>query len=266
MEAMLKSMGKGSQNLKILVNPNYSNFIIVKKEENADNLTTIVSFFQKTQNSICSNMVLPANRMQRAKYFHTLAPELCEITATGSEIRVDCVSQIFDSVVPNFCDDAGIIMFDYKTKTEKDTIQIEVSPKFVLTEFVLDPANFTAGQIKFKVDRLKVFPIILNNGFILSIVTPEEDIITYLTVENPETGFVGSCGNNETTELFNFLLSLWGGNVFTVNISNGSGKVFLDKSVCESFNDPSMSLIKMTRKINDLSATVQKLADQYIND
>jgi hypothetical protein len=54
MEAMLKSMGKGSQNLKILVNPNYSNFIIVKKEENTDNLTTIVSFFQKTQNSICS--------------------------------------------------------------------------------------------------------------------------------------------------------------------------------------------------------------------
>ncbi len=246
-------------NLKVLVTADYSNFLVAKKHQNH---TSVITSFIKKGDSYSSNFILPSNRMQRAQSFYALIPEICELNVTKGEIHIDCISKITDPFAQYFqYGDNGIIMFDYEVSDN-----IDVSPRCVHVDFPLKTKSFEADTIKFKTDRLKVFPILLNEGFILSIADPDDKITTYCVIQDPSTGFVGSCGNKEAGEVFNYLLPLWGGNLFTINISDSIGRIYINKKVCESFNHPWSSYVIMKRNTNNSKASIQKIGEKFVDE
>ncbi len=251
--------------LKVLVNSDCSNFIIAKKYTTHK---TIISPFVKRGKNYVSNFTLPANRMKRAQSFHLMVQDICELNISAGKIHIDTISKLANDVENLFTESEGFIMFDYNTEDlDGDGVprtQINLTPRCVYSSFELDEQSFDVEEIKFKTDRLKVFPIFLNNGFIVSIIDSNNNITTYATIENPNSGFVGECDSSSVSEIFTFLFPLWGGNLFRLNINGNVGKIFIDQSICTSFDDPVASLVKMTRNDKESIATIQKLADKHI--
>lgn len=219
-------------------------FVISKRNTNQDGeITTVISPFKKIGENLekeviyTSNLIFPGNLLNRILNVREHIKNIFTYSIqTDDMINVNCLNEIPTEIFQNF--DRGVVQFTYKSFiNDKRELITEIDDKGCWN-FSNEQKSITYQQkeeIKFKTETLKVFPILLNKGFIFSAVTPN-NVSMYLTVINTEKMYVGLLAdsfqlNNLIKNIFPIFPSL-----FTITITDkNTANVFL-KNITEIKN------------------------------
>ena len=247
------------QNLQVLVTEDYNKFIIVNKVKNT---STIITPFEKIDDEYTSNFVLPENRTYRVSQMRSLIPKISKFTSYSDYVNLDCV-EVFDSELFNGID-RGIVMMNIVSRNEKikDTEDkyeniLEGYQKILLRncegEFEKQIININ-NKFVFETKELKVLPVILYDGFILSITNSEKSIL-YLTLQNPKELLVGQCSKKNSFSVINFFYNIWP--IFDINIrKKATVKLYFDNDdIVLDYENPVM--LKLEKRLDSPETTIE---------
>jgi hypothetical protein len=257
-------MSYKKQNLQVLVSEDFQKFIIVQKIKN--NTSIITPFEKLDDNNYSSNFILPENRTYRVAQMRNLIPKISKFTSYSDFVNLDCLENIEPSIFNNIED--GLIMLNIFSKNEKikntdDKYEniLEYDDKLLLNncEKSYKPVEINIpNKFIFKTDDLKVLPVVLYDGFILSI-TDENRSILYLSIKNPEENLVGQCSKKSAFNIVNYFYNIWP--IFDINIRlKATVKLFLeDDKLNLTGNKP--ILLKFTKDLKDEKAIVEMIGE-----
>ena len=218
--------------------------------------TNIVCPFIKSEGEYFTNFSTPTNRVYRIQALYQAIPKLSTYSITDNIITFDCVNKLPSAAFKDV--DNGIIHFNAIDNEDSD--DIEIDPKLVLKLVEPESVEIRFDQpIKFKTKFLKVFPIILTNGFILSIVDRDECTI-FITLNNPEKNFIGNCLRQEIINIIQNLIPIWP--IFNINISKSTRIYIREQYLPNEFRkETNPILINLTYRFEDPKmATIMKIA------
>ena len=164
--------------------------------------------------------------------------------------------------------DNGLIMLNITSKNEKikntdnkyENI-LEVDDKLLLKNCTGDykPIDIKIpNKFIFKTEDLKVLPVILYDGFILSI-TNEEESILYLSIKNPSENLIGQCSKKSAFNIVNYFYNIWP--IFDINIRlKATIKLFLESDELNLEGNKPI-LLKFTKKLKEEIANVELIGE-----
>ncbi len=251
------------QNLQVLVSEDYQKFIIVQKIKN--NITVITPFEEMDNNNYSSNFILPENRTFRVSQLRNLIPKISKFTSYSDIVNIDCVETIDPDMFNGI--KKGIIMLNVFSKNEKiknteDKYEniLEANDKLLLTDC---SSKYKSIDVKipnkfiFETKELKVLPVILYDGFILSITNKEESTL-YISLKDPKNNLVGQCSKKNAFNIINYFYNIWP--IFDINIRmKATVKLFLEG--LPKFDVEKPILLKFTKKLNDENATIEMIGE-----
>lgn len=202
--------------VQALITPNLDQFLILKQFLKPRNQTKsvigIISPFQMKNGSYNSNLILPLNRKPRILSIYKMISKLAIYQVSTQSISFDCISKLNPKLFNNF--KSGYIHFDSKEDYTSAKVRMIIEDKQLET-FNLD---FDSVEIQFKTNKLKIFPLIMKNGFILSAID-ETKMILYFTLIDPKGLTVGECIRSQITTITNYILPIWN-DFFSISINN----------------------------------------------
>ena len=237
--------------IQVVVSSDKTSFLITKMLSEIN----IISPFERNEGEYFTNFTTPNNRIYRIQELYQSIPKFSTYSMSGDNIIFDCVNKLPEAMFKDV--DSGIIHF---SASESDDKSIDVDPKMVFKISTSESIELPFNQnVKFKTRFLKVFPIILTNGFILSIVDSEEATI-FITLNNPEKNFIGSCLRQEVINVITNLIPIWP--IFDVYVGI-STKIHLRKQFSiDRFKGKTPIILNLTYKFNNPSVmTAVKIAD-----
>lgn len=245
-----------TQESQVLITPEKDNFIIAKKFSSIESgAIGIISPFIKDGDFYDSNIQLPGNRSYRVQSFYELTNKIAEYTVNDEHVWIDCVNKIPQSTFNNI--EHGIIHFDYRsTKFNRENPEENVIfvKKRMLLEYVKEPYSFEieteVSSINFTTNLIKAFPIILKNGFMLSIIENNKALL-YFTCINPNNSLVGFCIPSAGNLINKLITPIW--DIFNINTES---KDQLGVFINENFNEHILKfdqniLVKMERDLDN---------------
>lgn len=245
-----------SKSIKALVSKNLSKFIILQLEKEEQDLL-ILTPYNKMDNGFLSNFIVPNNRLDRCHAIEKMIPELCSLTESENDINVDLLNNVNHLIDLDRTDDNGLFLLKC-TKTETS---FEVEKINHLIEFTLKEHTFKTKSISFKTDRIKIFPLIFNNGFILSIVDNFNNVTTYITLRSLKNELYIPCGKSEINHINSYLTPLWNDEFK----KNKSGVFTLREDLTSLLYEPEFnvtSVFKLKRNCKSNNASIRKVYDQ----
>lgn len=192
-------------NVETVVSPDYKSFVVCKQFPRS---VGIISSFIKKGNGFSSGIIIPENRSYRIKKIYDMAPEVCHYTTdkTKNIVDFDCVEPIFDNteIFQNVSSNSGFIHFDLTScEVEENGKQIcmtEINPRILLINYTNPKENTIKLETKkFKVEKVKIFTVMMIKGFITAMANQRRCMITF-TLNNPAKNLVGSCINYENAD------------------------------------------------------------------
>lgn len=185
-----------------------------------------------------SGIVVPENRLHRVQNLYENTKEISSYTISIDNISFNCLKGFPPEIFPK---DAatGWIHFNHTStivKDEKDkkpTVVNQIDDRIAFEE--IEEAEIEQSgihefefemthKINFKIEILKVFPIIFDRGFILTI-ADEKKATMYVTLNDVSKLFAGSATKNEFNNLVYNVFPLFP--FFNCNVNEKSSTVFL---------------------------------------
>lgn len=221
---------------QVIVAPTKEQFIIAKNFKQG---IDIVSTFNKNGIEYSSDFTVPNNRAFRVQEFFNLIPNLSEYKITDKYVQFNCLKHLPTKLFNN--KENGYIHFRVTTNKEKSengktkVSEIVVTPKMIF--------EFTSPQIveipykiqtSFKTQNLKVFPIILEQGFMIAIADKNECIIT-MSIKDPSKEYIGSCLRREVNNITKHVFPIWP--IFNIFINNKDTEVKIVPELIEEFKN-----------------------------
>jgi len=250
------------KNLQVLVTEEFDKFIIVQK---IDNTITVISPFEKIENTYTSNFILPENRIHRVTQLRNLIPRISKFSSYSDFVNLDCI-ECFDDDWFNGAE-SGIIMLNLVSKNEKikDTNKyeniLEGYERLLLKNcsgvYETNTINIK-NKFKFQTSELKVLPVLLYDGFILSINNRDKSIL-YITLKNPKENLVGHCSKRNAFTIVNFFYNVWP--IFDINIRMKATIKLFNEDFDFAFEDENPILLKFTKQLNSETTTMEKIGE-----
>lgn len=204
-------------------------FVFSRKTK--EKVATIVSPFKKIGEDLegkivyTSNLVFPDKLLNRILNVREHIKSIFSYSIQSNDmVNVNCLNEIPIEVFQNF--NQGIIHFTY----EENGQIIEIDDRGCWEELPPTEKKTTQYQqdgVKFSTKTLKVFPILLDKGFIFSYVSPST-VTMYLTLINSERLYVGLLADSfQLSNLIRNIFPLFP-NLFTITITDrNTANVFL---------------------------------------
>ena len=126
---------------------------------------------------------------------------------------------------------------------------VEIDPKLIIN-FVLDNQVIeyeNKSKITFITNWIKVFPVLLSKGVIITIVTPN-DCTIYFTLLNPHKGYVGTCSRKEIGNIAQNIFPIWP--IFNIAADENINKIFLKKDILENIKTKHYQKLMLKIKYN----------------
>lgn len=258
-----------NKRLKILVDSKMEKFVIC--DPKSDKIKTIISPFITTVDedsnpAFHSGMVLPTSRIQRAQGIFQKIPEICKIDVVDGKIFFDCVTEIMERFYANLksLNESGLISFSYNFDEKNKKIIINKRKLFI--ESFSEKYNVDVKPINFTTEKLKILPVMLENGFIVTIAQPNEELTTFISVQNPEENFVDNYDISSNSLIFSYLLNIWGGDIFRIKMKDDIGRLLIRSDICSELHEGNQSMIlKLTRKSSSDVAYIEKIYEEFID-
>lgn len=230
-----------------VINEDKSKFIIAKKFAN---FTSIITPFNKINNKFNSDFSIPHSRAQRIQYLYNLMINIAEYSTTNNYIDFDCVGKLPLEIFENY--DNGIIHFNIQNKSIKNDnndLIIEMDPRLIINTVtdneIIEYDN--KSKILFTTNHIKVFSVLLSKGVIITIVDQDECII-YLTLLNPNKGYIGTCIRKEIANITQNIFPIWP--IFNIVADENINKIFLKKELLENIKTSSYQKLMLKIKYN----------------
>lgn len=243
---------KNNNQTQVVVSSDKTLFLITKVLSS----TNVVCPFNHDEGEYYTNFSAPKNRIYRIQALYNTVSKISTYSINESQINFDCVNQLPVDLFQNAM--SGFIHFTTSI-AEEDVVEID--PKIIFKN--VDPVSEDIKldqSIKFRTKFLKVFPIILTNGFMLSIADQDEATI-FISVNNPEKNIVGSCLRQEIINTIQNIVPIWP--IFNINVGKTT-KIYLRENILpDNFKENSQPiLINITYRFDDTrNATIIKTAE-----
>lgn len=213
------------------------NFILTKT---INNFTDVICPFKKINNDYHTNILLPINQIYRIQALYDIIPYISKFIVVDDMVNFDCTQSLPTNMFGEATE--GYIHFTIYVNRNKKQIENYVDSKMVFQKNQsIEEINLEYDQnIKFKSNFLKVFPIILKEGIILTTIEKSKCQL-YVTVKNPSDCFIGECSRYEIINMIQYTLPLW--SIFNININKNVRIGFQKKFLAEylqKFSEPIM--------------------------
>ncbi|MFW6219360.1 MAG: hypothetical protein ACOC33_00700 [bacterium] len=252
-----------------VIDEDKTNFIIAKR---FNKFTSIVTpfFYNHDLEIYQSSLVVPHTRAQRINLLYNLMPKLAKYETYQDYIHYDCLYKLPPDVFDNY--ESGIIHLYMDNETTNvmsddesevnETVNIDI--RLILNEIEDQDTVYqykNNSKIMFTTKYLKVFPVVLSKGFILTIVNNEECIV-YVSLLNPSKGYIGTCIRKEIANITQNIFPIWP--IFNIAADESINKIFLKKEVINEIKPNNIHdklLLKISYKFDDPSVfNIQKIA------
>lgn len=257
---------KKNRNNQTVINEDQSSFIIAKK---FNKFTSIITpfFYNNDNDNYQSNLIVPHSRAQRIQLLYSLMPKLARYETNQDYIFYDCLYKLPNDVFNEY--KYGFIhlyMDNEVTNVENnneinETINVDI--RLLLNSIEENDESIeyeNNSKISFITKFLKVFPVVLSKGFILTIVN-EEQCNIFITLLNPNKGYIGTCIRKEIANITQNIFPIWP--IFNIVADESVNKIFLKKELvdCIKPNNYSKLLLKINYRFDDTSVfNISKLA------
>lgn len=217
---------------QVIINELNESFVIAKK---INKYTSIVSPFVKTDTGYVSGFTIPHTRAYRVQSLYNLMSKISSYSINQNIIYFDCVGKLPEDEFNNY--ESGIIHFNvYNEPSSVQEIEggtneiIDIDIKMVIG-FNSEPNVITyenKSKINFTTNHIKVFPVLLSKGFIMTIVNKEK-CSCFLTLLNPNKGYIGTCLRKELPNITQNIFPIWP--IFNLMADENINKIFLKKEI-----------------------------------
>ena len=251
----MKKMKKQLFN-QVLINEFNHSFIIVKRNTK---FTSVISPFELLEDGTYnSNFVTPHSRAYRVQSLYNLIPKISTYLINQNMIYFDCVSKLPEDTFNNH--ESGWIHFNiYNEPSNVEEVEgganeiFDIDIKMVIgnsyNESIIEYEN--QNKINFSTNSIKVFPVIMSKGFILTIVNKNE-CSCYVTLSNPGKGYIGTCLRKELPNITQNIFPIWP--IFNLIADENINKLFLKKELVtelKPLNYNEKLLIKLSYNLDD---------------
>lgn len=251
----MKNLTDRFRNPKIqaIVTKDKSKFIIAKqflKHHMQNGTVGVISPFHLTENGYNSNISFQINRKSRIQSISHMIPKITSYTIQDQNILFDCIGKLPSELFYGLED--GFIHFDVKFKNEPI-----IKPRMIIQEdYSLEQFGIVLSEpdVKFKTDKLKIFPVLLKNGFMISIVDNHSAIL-YSVICDPKGLTIGECVRSQISNITQYILPTWN-EFFKLSINSTSPDVLIELN--EEIFDSTLTkyshpiFVKMERHFNQI--------------
>lgn len=200
-----------SNSKQIVINSDNGSFVATKVTGSYRNIFS--TFVNKSDGLSCGMDNIHKSRTFRIEGLFNSISEISEYQVKDT-IRFNCLNCIDLNKFRELEHKTGIIYFSYNINSPSD-ISIKSAFDYVSEmepeQIKIDrPINFRVSKKIGNniVTRIKLFPIFLHYGFILNVID-DENIITYIVMNNPSKGQVGISSTSEINDLVSNTLKVF---------------------------------------------------------
>jgi hypothetical protein len=188
-------------------------FILAKT---INNFTDVICPFKKVNDKFITGFNLPVNQIHRIQSLYDIIPIFSKYTVIDKTVDFDCVEILPESIFGEATE--GVIHFSsVSQKRRNGKNYFDVDSKLVFQNCADEPINNIEYEqnIKFKSDFLKIFPVILKQGFIFSTIDKSYCQL-FISLSNPNDNFIGECSRYEIINTIQYIIPIW--SIFNISI------------------------------------------------
>jgi hypothetical protein len=232
-----KTIKNKQHDTQVVISPIYDDSFIILK--NFGSYRTIITpFVAYDDNAWDSDFVVPENRLFRIQNLYDNIKAIASYTISVDRITFNCLKDFPVDIFPPQAA-TGWLHFNHTsitTKNENDkkpTIVNQIDDRIVF-EQIEDAEIEQSGiyqmefeiptKISFQAKDLKVFPVIFDRGFALTI-ADEKKATLYLTLNDINKLYAGVCSQSELNNLIHNILPLFP--FFSCNVNEKNANIFL---------------------------------------